>query len=371
MHDTEPPILNLGKPVNELLHKNCILLSWTVTAIFIWLCSFGIILLIKFYFFEIPERISLGNFLNLGIALGTISAAIGAGFFATKQIEINNKQTKIELALRYKDHYVKFINIIRKTLWKFNEIYRDVKKLVDQIDRASGYIYNLEYKVAINNQLVYGNHIELLLNNIIEIYHHITPEFRKCQIIRIKLNKNDYFLGIEDVTQEYIKCVVLEFKENLQHNFLLRNNGVELNKEFIKKSVDELFIGWTESLKESKLIEIIQKIEQMQIKQFWATEFAEEFFTLKHEAQLLFLRECDIIKKINEIICYLDNAILHMATLNLKKLECFYNSKEKIKHVKEQLEVSGNILVKDSNKWDSEITKLYQPHTKIIADFMV
>jgi hypothetical protein len=96
----------------------------------IWLFITGLFMVIKYWGFYPENIISLNNFLTLGAILGAILIGIGSNNFAKKQLEINEKSVKMELAIRYKDHYCALSATMREIIMitpTINSI--DIKRL--------------------------------------------------------------------------------------------------------------------------------------------------------------------------------------------------------------------------------------------------
>lgn len=87
-----------------------------IYIIFTWIAILILFLLIKYFHLYPQNIISLNNFLTLGAVLGTILIGIGSNSFAKKQLEINQKTIKMELAIRYKDHYSELSKALREII---------------------------------------------------------------------------------------------------------------------------------------------------------------------------------------------------------------------------------------------------------------
>ncbi len=98
--------------IENWVKNNKSLLYFLFKLVCFWMASIILLMYIKYLYLGLPladygkSRISLNNMLTLG-------AVISATAFAWRQIEINQHTAKIELAIRYKDHYVKLVKALR------------------------------------------------------------------------------------------------------------------------------------------------------------------------------------------------------------------------------------------------------------------
>lgn len=130
-------------------------LQWFLAGIIIWAAMVFGLMLSKCLYFDLhwhDSRISLSNILTLG-------AAIGASAFACMQVKINQHTAQVELATRYKDHYIKLIKSLRniitnpsqESLVEITDITLEAELIFDKETQA----INLRIRETANNLNMY------------------------------------------------------------------------------------------------------------------------------------------------------------------------------------------------------------------------
>ncbi len=183
-------------------YKKTILFSLLLSLLFfgLWILGYFILIGSKKYHIYLNHNISLNNFLTLGAVLGTVLIGIGSNLFAKRQLEINQNTIKIELAIRYKDHYCKLRDAIAKFIDNLPNFYED--------NELSNIKFNKDVKFWENYSEIYylTTEAELLFSkDIVDINKHI------CNLALEICKKLDY---ITTRVPEFLKSGVAH--ENLQ-----------------------------------------------------------------------------------------------------------------------------------------------------------
>lgn len=138
--------------IENWIRKNTPLLCFIFKLISFWIVLIILIMVVKYCYFGLSiknydlARISLNNVLTLG-------AAISAAAFAWRQIEINQHTAEVELAIRYKDHYVKLVKALRNFI--------NCHKLSENTSlkiRESAWIELID--IALEGQLIFNTDIQ-------------------------------------------------------------------------------------------------------------------------------------------------------------------------------------------------------------------
>lgn len=209
--------------IDSWLKKNKFLLGFLFKLAIIWIVLIIFIMGVKCWYFESQKmnynfdliRISLNNILTLG-------AVISATAFAWRQIEINQHTAKIELAIRYKDHYVKLIKALRNFINSHAELSGDISlkfqqsALVELID------------VTLEGQLIFDEETQRL-NKTIQLSAHEVFQNKKMMKEKIHYPRIEeqywtvYSLLTEDGEESTCKQITKLYKKNTA---ILANNPI-------------------------------------------------------------------------------------------------------------------------------------------------
>lgn len=157
------------------MRKNKSWLCFLLELAGFWIVLIILIMVVKYCYLGLIiknydlARISLNNILTLG-------AAISAAAFAWRQIEINQHTAEVELAIRYKDHYVKLVKALRN----FISCYKLSESTSSEI-RESAWIELID--ITLEGQLVFNSDIQRLNE---EIQSHANGVFQNNEKINAK-----------------------------------------------------------------------------------------------------------------------------------------------------------------------------------------
>lgn len=181
--------------IENWLRKNKFWLSFVYKIFCIWILLIILLMIVKYFYLGLSlieydkARISLNNMLTLGAALSAIA-------FAWKQIEINQHTANIEVAIRYKDHYVKLIKALRRLIKETNS--DSLAELID-ITLEAELLFDHDTQI-INKEIM--EHAKIMIQNKVN-------KDRSSKIIEEKRQNRapatDYILFVEENNQAHKK----------------------------------------------------------------------------------------------------------------------------------------------------------------------
>jgi hypothetical protein len=192
--------------IKNWFRKNKSWLCFVFKLACIWLGLIILLMIIKYYYFGLSlidydkVRISLNNMLTLG-------ATISATAFAWKQIEINQHTAKIELAIRYKDHYVKLVKALRNFINCHAEFSEEIPLNVQKL----AWIELID--VTLEGQLIFDVDIQNLNQ---EIQAHANGVFQSKQKMKAKKAPlNDMQKAREEYWAAYYSLTGAAYKKSM------------------------------------------------------------------------------------------------------------------------------------------------------------